>query len=285
MTFRHLMRGLPRPLLRLMFPRRRIEPLGPLDPSLDRTRPRTGDFLLRVHDGAADSALHVEIEREWRSHIPERLFEYASTAACATKLPITSVVVLLRPGGSPPRSPATHRVRGIGEDAFVFRYRIIPLWRLDARRMRARLGVEGAPFCAAMRGADEAFVQELADDVRDAGLTERDRDSTLQLLYVVSAVIFGSETAKRIFHVESIMQDPNVQELARYWEDKGEVRGRAEEARKLLNMVLAVRPFPVNAAAQARIDGETDVARLEAWFAAAVEARSIRDVFGAGSAG
>lgn len=32
-TFRHLLRGLPRPILRLAFPRRRIEPLGLLDPS------------------------------------------------------------------------------------------------------------------------------------------------------------------------------------------------------------------------------------------------------------
>src|SRR5262245_1336321 len=65
-TFRRLLRQLPRPLLRLAFPRRRLEPLGPLDPSVDRSRQRTADNLFRVRDGATEAAVHVEIEREWR---------------------------------------------------------------------------------------------------------------------------------------------------------------------------------------------------------------------------
>jgi hypothetical protein len=74
----------------------------------------------------------------------------------------------------------------------------------------------------------------------------------MQLLYVVSAAILGSDTARRIFHMESIMQDPNVQELIHEWEDKG----RAE-----------------------RIDGESDLARLESWLEAAVTTAAIGDVF------
>src|SRR3954452_13529502 len=79
-TFRQLLRGLPRPILRLAFPRRRLEPLGTLDPSVDRPRQRTADSLFRVRDGAAEAAVHVEIERAWRTEIPRRLFEYASAA-------------------------------------------------------------------------------------------------------------------------------------------------------------------------------------------------------------
>jgi hypothetical protein len=138
------------------------------------------------------------------------------------------------------------------------------------------LGLEGAPFCAAMRGADETFVRELADDVRsDRGLAKRDRQSAMQLLYVVSAAILGSEAARRIFHVESIIQDPNVQELIGEWEDKG----RAAEARLLLHRVLVARSFMVTPDVRARIDGEPDVTRLEAWLEAAVTAISIGDVF------
>src|SRR4029079_14906846 len=94
-------------------------------------------------------------------------------------------------------------------------------------------GLAGAPFCAAMRGADETFVRELADDVRsDRGLATRDRQSAMQLLYVVSAAILGSDIARRIFYVESIIQDPSVQELIGEWEDKGREQGR-ECARSL----------------------------------------------------
>ena len=169
-----------------------------------------------------------------------------------------------------------YRIPGVGGDAFVFRYHVVPLWRLDARRMRAQLGLQGAPFCAAMRGADEGFVRELADEVRgDRMATARDRQTAMRLLYVVSAAILGSETARRIFHVESIIQDPNVQELIREWEDKG----RAEEARRLLHRVLGARAFAVSAAVRTRIDREPDVARLESWHDAAVTARAIGDVF------
>jgi len=101
----------------------------------------------------------------------------------------------------------------------------------------------------------------------------------MQLLYVVSAAILGVDTARRIFHVESIIQDPNVQELIKEWEDKGRVEGRAVEARLLLHTVLTARSFPVTSDVRARIDGESDVARLESWLEAAVTANAIGDVF------
>jgi Tfp pilus assembly pilus retraction ATPase PilT len=109
----------------------------------------------------------------------------------------------------------------------------------------------------------------------------------MQLLYYVAAVILGSEAARRIFHVESLIQDPNVQELIREWEEQGVAKGlatglaagRATEARLLLYKVLALRSFQVTSDVRARIDGEPDVARLEAWHDAAVTAAAIGDVF------
>jgi hypothetical protein len=284
-TFRRLLRGLPRPILQLAFPRRRVEPVGPpIDTSLDRSRPRTGDNLFRVRTGGSKAAVHVEIEREWRSRMPRRLFEYASAAVVAMDLPVSSIVVLLRPGGRPPRGTGVYRIPGVSGNAFVFRYRVVSLWQLDARRMRAYLGPLGAPFCVAMRGADEAFVRSLAAEVRTTSeLSERDRETTMQLLFLVTAVILGSETAKRIFHMESIIQDPNVQELIREWEDKGHAKGRAEgraeEARANLYRVLALRSLPVTPDVRVRIDGEADIARIEAWHDAAVTAATIGDVF------
>lgn len=95
--------------------------------------------------------------------------------------------------------------------------------------------------------------------------------------------------------MESIMQDPNVQDLIREWEDKGRakglaegrnegrnegrVEGRAEEARSLLLKVLAARSLPVSPDVRARIDGEPDLARLESWLETAVIAATIGDVF------
>lgn len=232
--------------------------------------------------------MHVEIEREWRSDIDHRLFEYASAAVVSPRSAICSIVILLRPGGRPPEGVGEYRVPDLEGDTFVFRYHIVPLWRLDAREMREQLGLEGAPFCVAMRGADETFVRELVEDVRsDHRLSERDRQTTMQLLYVVSAAILGSDTARRIFHVESIIQDPNVQELINEWEGKGRTKGRAEGhaegraegARLLLHKVLEARAFPVPPEVHARIAIESDLDRLESWLEAAVTAPSLNDVF------
>ena len=287
-SLRRLVRRLPRPLLRLAFPDRELEPLGSFDASVDRPRQRTSDNLFRVRDGDAEVAVHVEIERDWRPTIERRLFEYATVAVVAAEMPVWSVVVLLRPGGRPPRGTGEYRIRGPGYDAFVFRYNVVPLWQLDARSMLAELGLRGAPFCIAMRGADEGLVRGIVEEVEGGGqLTEREQQTTMQLLYVMTAAILGSDAARRIFHMEWLMQDPNVQELIREWEDKGLAKGRdkvlaegrAEEARRLLYKVLAVRSFAVTAALRARIDGEADVARLEAWTEAAVTAGSIDDVF------
>jgi len=75
--------------------------------------------------------------------------------------------------------------------------------------------------------------------------------------------------------MESIIQDPNVQELIREWEDKG----RAKQTRLLLYQVLAARALPVTPDVRARIDAEPDVDRLAAWHEAALTASAIGDVF------
>jgi len=75
--------------------------------------------------------------------------------------------------------------------------------------------------------------------------------------------------------MESIIQDPNVQELIREWEDKG----RATEARSMLLTVLAARSFPVTPDLRSRIDSEPDIDRVESWLKTAVTAKTIGDVF------
>jgi predicted transposase YdaD len=123
------------------------------------------------------------------------------------------------------------------------------------------------------------------------GLTKRDRQDTMRLLYYVAATTLGSDAARRIFHVNSIIQDPNVQELLHEWKivglEEGRAQGREEGglqvSRALLRQTLALRSFELTAELRARIDAETDFATLEAWHATAVTAPTIDDVFRDGS--
>ncbi|HEX3473469.1 MAG TPA: hypothetical protein VHT91_00435 [Kofleriaceae bacterium] len=289
-----------------------MEAIGTFDSSVDRPRQRTSDGLIRVRDRTGEAAVHIEIERKWRPNLPSRLFDYASSAVTGTRLPVWSIVILLRPGGRPPQDTGTHRIRGIGGDAFVFRYHVVRLWQLDARSMRTELGIEAAPFLVAMRGIDEELVRKLTDEVRTTHrMTQRARESTMRLLVVVTAAMLGSDTARRIFPMEWLNKDPNVQAFINDWKElgraegrtkglaegraegeskgrakgraegraEGESKGRATEARLLLYKVLAARSFSVTSATRARIERETDTSRLEAWLETAVTARTVRDVF------
>lgn len=275
-AFRHLLRNLPTPVLGLAFPGRQLEPLGPMDPSVDRPRQRIADSMFRVRDGLREVAVHVEIEREWRDTLPARLFEYASSAAVATKLPVSSIVVLLRRGGQPPIGSSVYRIQGIKATSFEFRYDIVPLWQLDAHAMREQLGLTAAPFCVAMRGATPAFAQSMAQQLRcDPTLTPDEREGINQWLGIMSAVAFGEDTARRIYSMDSIIQDPNVQGFL----NGIKTDARIYEARVLLRRVLAARSFVVTPEIRARIDRELDVVRLEAWHDAALTVAAIGDVF------
>jgi len=231
-AFRHLLRELPDPLLQLAFPRRRLRFLGPLDASTDRPRQLTTDTLFRVREGREECIVHVEVERGWRKDIERRVYDYSTAAHTRTGLPVVSVVLLLRRGGKPPASPATYRLRALGHDTHVLRYHVLPLWQLDARKMRERLPPDGWAFCVAMRGSSRAFVRELARDLAAReDLPAQRRDRGLGLLFIITAAMLGEATAEGIFKMDSIMQSPGVQALIRKWEDKGREEGKIQGLR------------------------------------------------------
>jgi hypothetical protein len=187
------------------------------------------------------------------------------------------VVLLLRPGGRKPRSPASYRVRGPGGGELGFRYHLISLADCDPARMKRRLPPAGWPLLVAMRGGrDPGSVRALAAELGEhPGLTPERRGTTLHLLFLVTAAMLGGEAARRLFVMESIIQSPGVQELYRLLREEG----RVAEARSALVRVLARRGFEPSAELCDRIAAEDDVERLEAWHDAAVTAASLEDVF------
>ena len=259
-AFRHLLRELPDPLLQLAFPHKRLKVLGPIDASADRPRQLTTDALIRVREGRHEAIVHVEVERGWRPELPRRIFEYSAAAHARTGSPIVSVVLLLRRGGKPPRSPAHYRVHALGHDTHVLRYHVVSLWELDAETMRKKLPPEGWAFCAAMRGANARFVRGLADELSTRkDVAPQRRDLGLGLLFVVTAAILGSATAKGIFQMDSIMQSPGVQEIMREWADKQRVDWLRTAC---LDLLAAKLSSAVPANLSARIDRLSDATIL-----------------------
>jgi hypothetical protein len=283
-TWRRLLGEVPDSVLRLAFPRRRFQVVGPAaDASVDRSRQLTTDKLFRIREGRRELVLHVEVELKWRPTLPLRLFDYASSAHVLTRRPIVTVVLLLGEGGRPPRPPE-YRVTGLGR-AMVFPYHVVRLATCDARAMKQRLPPEGWPLLVPMRGGrTRRAVRALAAQiVEHPSLSEPRRETTTRLLLLMAAAILGDEFARSLT-MESILQSPGVQAFLRHLRaegrEEGREQGREEEARSALLRVLARRGFAITDEIRRRVDAERDLAVLEAWLDAAVTAASIADVFG-----
>lgn len=103
-------------------------------------------------------------------------------------------------------------------------------------------------------------MRRLADDLKaHEDLPAQPREFGLGLLFVITAAILGSATARGIFHVDSIMQSPGVQEIIHEWEGKGELRGARSGCFRILEAKLGT---DVPADPSARLDRISDLAAL-----------------------
>jgi len=141
------------------------EVVGPFDASADRPRLRLSDSMLRLREAGTEIVVHVEVEREWRPEMARRIYQYATAAHAASWLPVVSVVLLLRPGGGPPASPAAYEMVALGRRHRI-EYEVVALPSLEAEAMLAQLRPEGWPFLVAMRGANEPLVRAVAKKLR-----------------------------------------------------------------------------------------------------------------------
>lgn len=72
---------------------------------------------------------------------------------------------------------------------------------------------------------------------------------------------------------------PVYSPFAREHFGKGKAEGRAEEAARMLLLVLVARGLDVPEDARARITDCTDLARLETWATRAATAQALHDIF------
>ena len=101
-------------------------PVQVLDTDLSSTL--QADRLFRI-DGPRPAVVHLELESGGRLGIPEELLTYNVAARRVTKLPIHSVVVLLRPKAT--ASDLTGRLElpdANGVPFLTFRYTVVRLW-------------------------------------------------------------------------------------------------------------------------------------------------------------
>ena len=143
-----------------------------------------------------------------------------------------------------------------------------------------KLPPEGWPLCVAMRGSNAKFVETLARALEGRQDVAPERKRTIsELLFVVTAAIFGAQQARRIFEMNAIIDSPGVQDLIRQLRAEGEAKGRAEGERNLLLRLIEVRFGKVPAEVVDRVHA-AGLTELEFWAERVLTAAAIGEIFG-----
>lgn len=235
-------------------------------------------FLIR--QGDRKGILHLEAELRWHKGIPRDMGRYAQTLDLRLELPVRSILVLLTKQSAPEPVPDTYAFeRGAME--FRFRYEALKLWEMDGAEVvdmgRPRLMpwalLMNTPKAKARKAGEmvEATMdRELgAQFVTFGTLGKRyDRVELLEMLGRLQPMLLRDEILEQsgfVQHFQKKAFERGVEEGREEGREEGHEAGRAdgqaEEARRMLKLVLAKR-FP-GLETPGSIDRLNDAAAIE----------------------
>jgi hypothetical protein len=233
-------------------------PLGPvtaIDTDLSVTH--QADRLFRV-DGPDPAVLHLELESSGRLGIPTELLRYNVAAHGVTGLPVSSVLILLRPKATATDLTGTLELRAAGAVYLTFRYTVVRLWQ-EPMGPLLNAGVGLAPLALLTNEADAdlpAAFERFNERLRSPDVPPEVRDKLLGATFVLGGLRYPSHDLVDLYmSLHNILEDSTTYQLLM---GRGEARGRQ-------NTVLAQgrkRFGPPAAQAEAALKAVTDLDRL-----------------------
>jgi hypothetical protein len=238
-------------------------PVTLIDSNLSTFTPEA-DKVFQV-GGAQPFLIHLELESDSRLGLPDRILKYNVLLTDKHQLPVRSVVMLLRK-----EALASDRTglleRGIpGCPAYLeFHYGVVKLWELAVESLLTEgvgilplvtlAKVDRAVIPGIIRRVDERYLREAPNRVEDLRTATK----------ILMGLRFDEAFIDIVFQEVSKMKDSVVyQAILREGRTEGITEGRAEEARRILNLLGNQRFGPPAQAVQAVLDSITDVGRLE----------------------
>ncbi|WP_344855493.1 hypothetical protein [Planomonospora alba] len=253
-------------------------PLVRLESTTFNTRPSDAieaDLVLVMGPPADPAhAVIVEVQQD-RSKDPRQLARYAAALWLLLGCGVTVLVVC------PDARTAAHYARPIDSGLPGYRLRACVLGPdtipVITDPQQAAAQPELAAMAVMVHGRDRKVVEAFT-----AGLTELPKGDAPQ--YYEHAYSMSAPEVRCL--LEEIMTStawpvysPFAREHYGRGMAEGEIKGRAEEAARLVLLVLATRGLDVPDDIRDRITACTDLARLESWAARAVTARTVHDLF------
>ncbi len=196
---------------------------------------REPDVVAEIRSRTGEPALlliHIEVQAEWGSDFPARMFEYYAMIWLRYRLPILPFAVYIQGGRG--LTEEEYRVRLFGWEGLRFRYRCVGLAKLNAETYAEKNSAVGAALAALM---DRSKVQEPLNLrgllLERVGTSEHDEARKFLLTHIVEA--YWQLTRQEAARFPQLLQREGFREAQKMefaWADKlreeGHQKGRQE---------------------------------------------------------
>lgn len=234
-------------------------PFGPVS-SLDTDLSSTlqADRLFRL-GGGRPSVLHLELESTGRLGIPEELLYYNLAARRATRLPVKTVVILLRPKATASDLSGTLVLPDVnGDPDLTFNYSVVRLWQESVDTLLPT-GPGLAPLALLTNEADAnlpAAFERFHRRLRTPEVPDRVRENLLGSAFVLGGLRYADDRLLETYmSLNNILEDSiTYQWLLR--------KGRTKGAQGMLLRQGSRRFGPPSELVEATLVAITDEERL-----------------------
>lgn len=227
------------------------------------------DKLIRVDDVAVPYVAHVEFQTGPDPDLDGRVLVYNVLARWRHRLPVRSVVYLLRPAARTPHLSGGVREMLDDRARLEFDYRLIRVWELPVEVVLAGglATLPLAPIAAVTPAGLPAVVGRIRDRLA-AEASEADAAEMwvatgilMTLKYrrrVVAGLLHGARTMRESWLYQDILAEGRLEGRV-----EGRSEGRVEGERNLLLRQGGHKFGPADPAVRARLDAITDAGELE----------------------
>lgn len=169
---------------------------GPLETDVATEPQLVLDTLYRIRYHGIDCAIDFEAQATYDKEMPQRLFEYGSSAMKVHKLPVISVVLWLQSGGSVPQPPYEVRVDDI--PIATWHFHNIRMQNLSASAMITAGPLGLLPFVPFMQGADAHLAEQAMRRVKQEAPEEETETLAFVLAVFIAQVHKSDDLARAI---------------------------------------------------------------------------------------
>ena len=223
------------------------------------------DKVLRVHD-PIPWLLHLELQAGYDADLVERLQWYNTLLGYRHRLLVRTVLILLRPQADSRRFTGHYRQQFPDEEPYLeFRYGVVRVWQVPSEQLLAGgpgilpLALLGAVPEESLPGVLQRMDERLVKEVNPAA-----RETLLTAAFLLAGLRMDQAAAAELFRGVPYMEESTTyQMILKQGEAKGEVRGKAEEARAILMRQGRKRFGLPDASTTATLAAIDDIDRLE----------------------